>query len=209
MVLISKYILDGLMNSSFEIIKGYNGVVIDKNGIRLSIEKTVDNDMWFNASDNLELIISFASRNYQEWQCYLIFENLMKLIIGRYILSDDYRNEYSILPKDFIDISNKAITWHSDSGKDNILRLQLDENRIKIAISKDVSQKKYDDVVRVRIRTNGSDYENYYQEFEKFFNELTSLANRVDLSKIVDISIQETSKVYSKKLSFLNRLRKQ
>ncbi len=104
---------------------------------------------------------------------YIIFESLMKLIVGRFVLTGDYKDEFCMLPDDFIDLETKTITWHSDSGVDNVLKLQYDEKSIKLFIMKS----KNDNVVNtVRIRTDGSSYGYYYQEFEKFFKELYSFA---------------------------------
>lgn len=106
----------------------------------------------------------------------------MKSIIGKYILNDDDKNKYSILPNDFIDLENKIITWHSDSEKNNVLQLQL--------------------------RTNGSTYEDYYQEFERFFDELFSFAYQGNLVRSQIGSTNEENPTIQKKLSLFNRLKK-
>ena len=111
---------------------------------------------------NIEL--SLSSRNYPEWQTYIVFEYLMKSIVGRYMLNGDNEKEYSRLPKDFIDLENKVIIWHSDSGTDNFLRLEYTENRtIKIAIQKCKDSKEHY-TNSVRIRTSGSEYKYYYED---------------------------------------------
>ena len=40
------------------------------------------------------------------------------------MLNGDNEKEYSRLPKDFIYLENKVIIWHSDSGTDNLLKLE-------------------------------------------------------------------------------------
>ena len=200
------------MESNFEIKRGYgNSVIIGKNGTTFSVEKGPDGDIWFNSSNsNIKLPISFYSRNQEEWRSYVIFENLMKLIVGRYILNDDYKDKYSSLPKDFIDLENKTITWHSDSGKDNKLQLQFGEKEIIVSIIRDVndSDKIYDNVIKVRIRTSGSSYGYYYQEFEKFFGELSSFAYQVELMSKSDAPTNEAKSVTQRKLSLFDKFKK-
>lgn len=153
-----------------------NSIIISKNNESFSVEN-VDGDILFeSAIENFETKISFYSRNHEEWQIYVIFESLIKAILGRYILHDDDKNKYSLLPKDFIDLKKKTIIWHSDSGRDNILKLQYVNNEIKISIIRENSQNHIPN--RVRIRTSGSNYDFYYQEFEKFFSELYMLVSK-------------------------------
>lgn len=134
----------------------------------------------------------------------------MKLIVGRYILNGNDRDDYSLLPKDFIDLESKTITWHSDSEKDNKLELQFGKKEIIVSISKDKneSNRTYDNSIKVRIRTSGSSYEYYYQEFEKFFNELSSLAYQVESVSKRDVHSNETKSVTQKKLSLFDKFKK-
>ena len=91
------------MDNFFEIKYCNDGVIIKKNGISFSVEKGSDGDIWFNSLDsNIELPISYYSRNQDEFQSYIIFEYFMKLIVGRYLLSGDSEDEYGFLPKDLI-----------------------------------------------------------------------------------------------------------
>lgn len=152
---------------------------------------------------NIEL--SLSSRNYPEWQTYIVFEYLMKSIIGRYMLNGDNKKEYSRLHKDYIDLENKTIIWHSDSGKDNLLKFEYTENRtIKITIQKCKDSKEHY-TNSVRIRTSGSEYKYYYQEFLEFFRHLISLEQR--LNKPVE-NIQQEIKEEPKKLSLFKRFNK-
>ena len=152
---------------------------------------------------NIELNLS--SRNYSEWQTYIVFEYLMKTIIGRYILNEDNKKQYSHLPKDFINLENKVITWHSDSDTDNILKLEYSNDKnIKVTISKCKDDKEYH-TNSVRIRTNGSEYGYYYQEFLEFFRNLLSLEEK--LNKPIE-TIQQEKKEQPKKLSLLKMFEK-
>lgn len=67
------------MDNFFEIKYCNDGVIIKKNGISFSVEKGPDGDIWFNSLDsNIELPISYYSRNQDEFQSYIIFEYFMK-----------------------------------------------------------------------------------------------------------------------------------
>ncbi len=202
----------GIMENNFEIKQGYgHSIIIEKDGTAFSVEKGPDGDIWFNsASGDIRLPISFCSRNQEEWRSYVIFENLMKLIVGRYILTGDDKDDYSLLPKDFIDLESKTITWHSDSEKDNKLELQFGKKEIIVSISRDEneSNRTYDNSIKVRIRTSGSNYEYYYQEFEKFFNELSSFAYQVESISKRYVSPNETKSVTQKNCLYLKKIKK-
>lgn len=164
--------------SNFKISNINNVIRLEKDDKLISIGQYPDNDMWFNTSvDNISFELDFNSRNFQEWQTYVIFENLIRCIVGKYVLSESYKNE--LLPDDFIDIKNKRIIWHSDSGLDNVLTFEYLDDIIKININssttKRVSENNY-----VRIRTDGSDYGTYYQEFLTFFRQLCLLVENFE-----------------------------
>ncbi len=164
------------MNDKFELRKNGVGVSLDTENGRLYISKSVDDDIWFSVSKgSLEINISDWSRNIVERKVYFIFESLMKSIIGRYILSGDYKSEYNGLPDDFIDLDKKTIVWHSDSEADNILWLEYGESGIKVFIFGNEKDK-----VLIRIRTSGSNYGYYYQEFEEFYRRLCEIAFKLE-----------------------------
>ena len=168
------------MNNNFQISKKYNSIIIKNGDIGFSVERYLDGDIWFISKDNnLEFIFNFSSRNREEWRSYIIFESLIKLVIGTYMLND-YGNEYSLLPKDFINLEDKSIIWHSDDSDSNILKLKYKENIIKVLLYRNTND---DKSVKVRIRTDGSCYGYYYQEFEKFFKQLYNFAHEMDMSK--------------------------
>ena len=193
----------------FVIRKSNNAIVLEKNNQEFSITQTSDDDIYFSTSQNeLVLELDFSSRNYSEWQTYIVFEYLIKTIIGRYILNDDGKTKYSHLPKDFINLDKKTIIWHSDSGTDNILKLEcVNKKIIRISIIKDKNSKEYYNN-SVRIRTSGSNYEYYYQEFLEFFRHLWMLEQRLNKPKEeIKIESQEKKK-QPKKRSLLKRFNK-
>lgn len=198
------------MDNFFEIKYCNDSVIIKKNGISFSVEKGPDGDIWFNSLDsNIELPISYYSRNQDEFQSYIIFEYLMKSIVGRYLLSGDSEDEYSFLPKDFIDLENKIITWHSDTERDNILQLQFRDREIVVSVVKnnDSKNKNSYNSIKVRIRTSGSDYGYYYQEFERFYSELSRFAYQIESSKKQNILTSDKTSP-TKKLSLFDKFKK-
>lgn len=197
------------MDNIFEIKNGYSGIIVEKNGTSFSVEKGPDGDIWFNSLNNIELPIGLYSINQEEWRSYLIFENLMKAIVGRYVLSDDSKDGYSLLPKDFINLESKIITWHSDSNQDNILQLKFREKEITLSIVRDknTSDRNSNNSIKVRIRTSGSDYGYYYQEFERFYSELSRFAYQIESSKTQNISTSDKTSP-TKKISLFDKLKK-
>lgn len=71
-----------------------------------------------------------------------------------------------------------------------------------------MSNRNSNNAIRARIRTNGSNCGNYYQEFEYFFNELASFAYHVDSMKMQNKPINETQSIIQKKLSIFNKFKK-
>ncbi len=123
------------------------------------------------------------------------------------MLNKDNEKKCSLLPEDFVDLENKIITCHSDSGKDNILSLEYSYGRIiKVLISKCKDSKKYYNN-SVRIRTSGSNYEYYYQEFLEFFKNSSLLGQSLN-KPIENILSPKEEKEELKKLSLLKRLAK-
>lgn len=171
-----------LLNSEFLKIRRVNNrIIFEKGNQTFTIEQSNDDDIWFYTSEK-ELIftLKLASINYQEWQTYLVFEYLMKTIIGKHILDGENKNDYSLLPEDFINLEEKNITWHSDGDKDNILKLEYSNNKIiRISISKCKNARDFQKN-SVRIRTSGSSYQDYYQEFLSFYRQLCELEQRVN-----------------------------
>lgn len=160
---------------NFKITRVNGTLVLEKDGNGFTICQGIDDDIFFTTSkEKLSLDINMYSRNYSEWQIYMVFENLMKSVVGRYILSGDSAKEDSRLPEDFINLDERIISWHSDSEFDNILKLNYDKSAITVSIlkSKNSSQS---DTNSVRIRTDGSNYGCYYQEFLDFFARLSEL----------------------------------
>ena len=195
-----------LKSKDFTIRRSNNAIILEKDNQTFSISQGLDDDIWFSSSQN-ELVfdLNFSSRNYSEWQTYIVFEYLMKSIIGRYMLNGDNKQEYSFLPKDFIDLDKKIITWHSDSGTDNVLKFEyIDKKIIRVSLTKcKTSKEHYNN--SVRIRTSGSNYEYYYQEFLEFFRHLWMLEQRLNKPK-EEIKKESTEEITQpKKKSLLKR----
>ena len=158
-------------------------VTFGKESKSFSVWQSRDRDIWFDSTDN-ELVFEFdfSARNIQEYSSYEVFANLIRIIVGNFIL-ENKSMEYSNLPKDFIDLEQRSITWHSDSGIDNVLKLQYENQKVIFSITKSVNAKS-SDVNRVRIRTSGSNYEYYYQYFLKFHRDLINLVLELNPPKI-------------------------
>ena len=196
-----------MVDNNFKISKVNGTIFIEKNGEQLAISKLIDDDIFFSTSkDELLLEISMSSRNHSEWQAYMLFENLLKSIVGRYMLNGDNKKENSRLPKDFIDLDNKVITWHSDSGIDNILKFSYNENSITITMEKRKNSSNQENN-SVRIRTSGSRYEYYYQEFSNFFDSLRNLENKLN-KRIESIEQKNEAVPIQKKLSLFGKNKK-
>lgn len=198
------------MERIFEIRQDYNSITIEKKETKFRIEKSADGDIWFTSYHDIEVPIDFYSSAEEEWRSYIIFERLMKCIVGKYVLSDEEKDECSFLPKDFIDLQNKTIIWHSDSENDHLLKLQLNKNEITVSIVRDrkANNRSSNNSIRVRIRTHGSDYGNYYQEFENFFSELFNFACQVNTLKPQNGASKETQTVMQKRLSIFSKFKK-
>ena len=195
-----------LKSKDFTIRRSNNSIILEKDNQKFNITQTLDDDIYFSTNHN-ELVfdLNFSSRNYPEWQTYIVFEYLMKSIIGRYMLNGDNVQEYSYLPKDFIDLDKKIITWHSDSGTNNVLKLEyIDKKIIRVSLTKDNHSKEHYNN-SVRIRTSGSNYECYYQEFLEFFRHLWMLEQKLNKPK-EEIKKQSNEVItQTKKRSLLKR----
>ena len=105
------------MSKSFKINKSNNSIFIVSGEEEVAIRQAGDMDINFSSpKDETNIEISMYTRNYIEREVYKVFEFLIKQIIGRYVLNNDHKKS---LPSDFINLDNKTIIWHSDSGNDN------------------------------------------------------------------------------------------
>lgn len=193
-----------MVDNNFNIKRVNNEIIIEKEGKKIIINQELDTDILFTAPEKeSSIVLNMHSRNYSESQTHLIFKYLMKLIIGRYILNGDNKKENSKLPKNFIDLDNNIITWYSDGSVDNRLELRHNEGIIKISIYRSNSFS-YRDIGAVRIKTNGSRYERYCQEFIEFFRCLSDLEQTLNNSfEITGIDTKEIP--IPKKLSLFKR----
>lgn len=167
------------MDNSFKIEKGYGSLLIGQDGKCLGMDRRIDGDLWISSSSDLEIpITKYNSFRYgvEETSTYNLFEKLMIVVFGRYVLKD-YGDEYSDLPKDFIDLDNKTITWHSDGGGNATLQLKAVDNQIIISI---LGQEKDDKTRWVRVRTSGSEYGEYYNYFISLYRDLEKLIDRIE-----------------------------
>lgn len=195
-----------MQESEFLLSRYESVIVIQKKNDACLIRQTGDNDIFFStAKEKLELELKKDSSNYEEFRIYMIFDDLMKSIVGRYMLNDYNSGVCLNLPDDFIDLENKCITWHSDGSTDNILTLEYSEEVIKISITKSkVANRSAGNIVRVR--TSGSDYQSYYQEFIDFYQELEKLEKSINEEKEDDAEVTlDTHKKSKRKLLSLFR----
>ena len=181
------------MEKIFNIRNANNSIVLEKDDQSIVINQSVDDDIWFHIfEDTTTIELDLSSENYVENKVYMIFEFLIKSIIGKYILSDDYKSEYSGLPKDFIDFENKTIIWHSDASIDNVLKLEYQNNIIKISVFKD-SEEKTHSKNSVRISMNGSNYDSYYHEFLEFYTQLWILVDLLSKNEMAFSAKEDSS----------------
>lgn len=167
-------------SQEFNIKRANNSLILSKDNEAISINKALDDDIWFSTNkEETSITLRLSSRNYHEWQTYQVFESLMKSIIGKYILEGYQDDTFNRLPKDFINLASKTIIWHSDSGTDNVLTLQYEDYKITITITKDKTVSNHI-TNAIRIRTSGSEYETFYQEFTEFFRRIWILEHELN-----------------------------
>ena len=200
------------------VIKMINRVVVFEDGDNnFEVNQSCDNDICFRSlNPNLEFNFNFKSREIAEWKSYELFMSLMKQMIGDYVLEET--SSANFLPKDFIDLENKTIIWHSDSGIDNVLKMKYCDDKMIISLIKDPNNSKTNNTY-VRVRTSGSSYSYYYKYFLKFYKELLELMNmlypptkletKTDTSSIpvsTDLSARKVKELQKeKKFSIFNR----
>lgn len=167
--------------SNFNITNFNGSIILEKDNQKISISQADNSDIWFRTMNN-ETTIELRSdyMTWNEWQTFLVFENLIKLLFGHYYIYD-IKNQYNLLPKDFINIENKTITWHSNNNDDNKIIFKHNGDSIKITMIKGKDDGYSGNFVM--IKANSSKYKNYYQEFISFFKNLYNLEkDLIDLS---------------------------
>lgn len=185
------------------VIKMMNrAVVFEDDDNNFEISQSCDNDICFRTlNPNLEFNFNFRSRDVAEWKVYELFMSLMKEMIGDYVLEESFSANF--LPKDFIDLENKTIIWHSDSGIDNIFKMKYCDDNIIISLIKDPRTSNSNNTY-VRVRTSGSSYSYYYKYFLKFYKELLELVNmlnphiRTEIKKDTNDILVSTDTITSK-----------
>ena len=170
------------MENTFKIEKNLGSISIKKDGKSFSLDRRIDGDVWLGSSYDIEIPIERYYSSYyglDETATHKLFENLMIVVFGQYVL-EDYNDEYNGLPKDFIDLDNRTITWHSDGGGNSTLKLKAIGNQIIISI---IGEKEKDKTRWVRFRTSGSEYKEYYNFFIALYRDLEDLISRIEEEK--------------------------
>ena len=81
----------------FKISRRNYAIIIQKDNQGFSITQSNDDDVWFSTSqEEMNIELSLSSRNYSEWQTYIVFEYLMKSIVGRYMLNGKRKNRKQV-----------------------------------------------------------------------------------------------------------------
>ncbi len=74
-------------NQEMKIQINGNSVTFKKKGKSFSVWQGSDRDIWFDSNeDNLVFELNFGARNIQEYSSYEVFANLMRGMVGNYIL---------------------------------------------------------------------------------------------------------------------------
>lgn len=161
------------MNKKFKTTTLYNCVKINKGEKEITIKKDLDDSLWISGNKNQDTTINLnvTSFDYDEFKTYHIFYDLAKNILGKYMFQD-YKQPHNFLPKDFINIKDKEIVYHTDAEATSCLKIKMEQSSISISIIKE----KYldSDIIQnsVKIERNSYNYGNYYEEFAKFYEEL-------------------------------------
>lgn len=179
------------MSNDFKISRNGNTIALEKNNNRIFIGYY--DDIWIEIPYDKEQVIieiNELTNNREEYLVFIALENLIKSILGRYVLNKDYNKKLSTLPKDFIDCKTSTITWHSEGCTDNILKLKYDDNKIEISITKKLDRVSNGSVI---IRTFCSDYGYYYNEFIIFIRSLYTLTAKEEVKETIDNSKSKVS----------------
>ena len=172
------------MKMKFIMKKCYGGVSLQRGNQEIQITQAIDNDLFFQTSGKTSSITLDISSDSSELKAYQSFRQLIITLFGEYIIKEHYPYD---LPEDFINIDNKTIIWHSDMGTNDYLKLQVTNDTINISLLKTDNDKGKSNIVR--IRTNGSDYGNYYRPFITLFQSLI---------KSTDVSLSNKTYTYHK-----------
>lgn len=86
------------------------------------------------------------------------------------------------------------------------MQLQFRDREIVVSVVKnnDSKNKNSYNSIKVRIRTSGSVYGYYYQEFERFYSELSRFAYQIESSKTQNILTSDKTSP-TKKLSLFDK----
>lgn len=174
-------------------IKQNKGVyTLEKEDKKLLLWQTEDKDICFcDENPDTPLEFDLKTDNYLEGIINDKFKWLMISIFGRYLLEDADDKESS-LPKDFVDLRNKIITWHSDN--DNTLQLSYDKEAQTMRLSIVKGEKTKSPKGIVRIKKDDPTYQYYSHFFQILFNDLDGAFFFIDFASKFNPSKDEEEK---------------
>ena len=160
------------MDKKLNITHKNKSITIARNEGDISFNKDINNSIWISGNSNeTHIDINVGSFDYNEFKLYHIFYNLIQRVMGKYILQD-YIPYYNGLPIDFINIEEKAIIYHSDQDSTCYFKLKFNNGTITLSV---IKQKDLDTPLiknSVVISSHDSQYGNYYDELNLFFEQL-------------------------------------
>lgn len=171
-----------------ELNDSFLGIEIRDKDKMFEIYKTRDQDVWFVSEyPNVTFEFDGDSENKVEYQLSQMLMTIIGKIIENYSVNSTLGKN---LPDDFIDLNRKKITLHSDGYNDNKLELLLSKDKkVVLSIIKD-SKASINHNNAVRIRANGSKYQDYYKLFKEFYKLLDQFRHILKEQKD-NISLQQ------------------
>lgn len=164
------------MTNEFSIIKREPNIKIESGDNILEIIKDKDENIIFKSNKNtLDLAINFYSEELQEWQSYHIFQDFFNRVAGRYYINEENDFYEPKVPNDFVDATGRVITYHSDkTNLGNILAIKADDRTMIVSLKSSGPVRP----ARVTVSKSDSRYFGFYQEFNKLYTHLCSIATK-------------------------------
>lgn len=162
------------MSKDFNLSKAEPTIVMETEDGVLEIVKDRDDNIIFKSNKNrLDLVINFYTEELEEWQSYHIFNEFFHRVVGKYYLEKDDEFSGPELPEDFVNAEDRTITYHSDkTNLANSLVFTFLDNKMKVSLISSGPVKP----ARVTVSKKQSGYFGYYQEFNKLYRALGSIA---------------------------------
>ena len=178
------------MTNEFTISKKEPNIKIESGDNILEIIKDKDENIIFKSNKNsLDLAINFYSEELQEWQSYHIFQDFFNRVAGRYYINEANGFYGPKVPSDFVDATGRVITYHSDkTNLGNTLAIKADNRTMVVSLKSSGPVRP----ARIMVAKKDSGYFGYYQEFNKLYRGLCSIAPEVKEE------VSESAKVFSK-----------